>query len=224
MEGPALTVDGAPTSDKIPSTRDDFSCIYTDGSNYLTNNPNQLRRLANYNISNPEDGRATFLKQIDDLKYWGLTYIPSGLLWGWNILSPLSPFADARPYGEAIKVMILLSDGANTYYPSYPRIDIMAPWNKDGSYKGQGAANAQAYHEKANEKTLTLCSNIKAQGIRIYTIAFGLGSSGEDTDGREVLEKCASSSDHYFNATNSAALDAAFALISKELTGLRLIK
>lgn len=224
IEGPTPSDSDIPASDKIPSTRDDYSCLWIDSQNYLTNSPNQLRRLSDYDVSNPANGQATFMKEINDLKYWGATYMPSGLLWGWNILSPLSPFADAKPYGEAIKIMILLSDGANTYYPSYPKIDITAAWNKDGSITGLGAENYQAYHEKANEKTLTLCSNIKAKGIRIYTIAFGLGASGEDTDGREVLEKCASSSDHYFNASNKDALDAAFALISKELTGLRLIK
>ena len=45
----------------------------------------------------------------------GNTDIPFGLEWGWNVLSPVGPFADGKPYDdqEWEKYVVLMTDGNN---------------------------------------------------------------------------------------------------------------
>ena len=40
----------------------------------------------------------------------GNTYIPAGLMWGWNVLTPEPPFTEARASGVR-KAMVLMTDG-----------------------------------------------------------------------------------------------------------------
>ncbi len=48
----------------------------------------------------------------------GATNVPEGMAWGWRVLSHGEPFTDGRPESERgnTKVLIVLTDGANTYY------------------------------------------------------------------------------------------------------------
>ena len=49
------------------------------------------------------------------------THIPQGLVWGWRVLSPGEPFTQGVPYGDKTtqKVLVLLSDGKNTFPETY---------------------------------------------------------------------------------------------------------
>ena len=63
--------------------------------------------------------------RIAAISTFGNTYIPAGLLWGWNTLSKSEPFTEAVEYGERIngvpveKALVLMTDGANTRSPDY---------------------------------------------------------------------------------------------------------
>jgi len=147
------------------------------------------------------------------------TYIPVGLIWGWRLLSNAEPFTDAAPYGDANKkVMVILTDGANTR-----SIGI-------GGYQwmlNQGArpSNVDSWHygddvDDANEKTEELCGNIRGDNIIVYTIAFDV----DDSDIEEILQNCAGNGGSYYDADNSSELEAAFEDIADSLRKLRISK
>lgn len=81
-------------------------------------------------------------------------------------------------------------------------------------------------------KVTTLCSAIKKQNIVIYTIFFHgpqddsidahLGGESGITGASTILQNCATDSNHFFNATSSAAINSVFVTIANEITALRL--
>lgn len=156
-------------------------------------------------LTNDTDALKT---QIDGLIATGDTYIPAGLMWGWSTLSKEAPFEEAKGYGEETaglpvrKIMVLMTDGANTLYPSYP-------------YHATELSGAQA-----NTLTDQLCANIKDAGIEIYTVAFEVG----DEDVKDRLRSCASSLTKFFDAPTPEDLGAAFRNIAKGFTPLRLAR
>jgi hypothetical protein len=53
--------------------------------------------------------------------------------------------------------------------------------------------------------------------VEIFSIAFMVGDGGAKT----MLQNCATDAEHYYDATDSAALAAAFAGIGQSLTNVR---
>ncbi len=139
--------------------------------------------------------------KINALSAGGNTYIPSGLAWGWRTLDTNEPLTEAAgPFaGNTDKVMVLMSDGANTK-------------SKSGlGHNGNSQANANAV-------TSRLCTKIKAGEIQVYTIAYEI----TDVTTKNMMRNCATNSGMYFDASNSADLDAAFEEIGRNLIKLRL--
>ena len=66
-----------------------------------------------------------------------------------------------------------------------------------------------------NDRQEALCNNIKADGIEIYVVRFRDGDA-------TLMENCASSPAHYFEANNASQLSAAFAAIGTGIGQLRL--
>ena len=66
-----------------------------------------------------KDDKDIVKKAITDMVANGGTNVPEGMAWGWRVLSHGEPFTDGRPESEKgnTKVLIVLTDGANTYYP-----------------------------------------------------------------------------------------------------------
>ncbi|MEM7494112.1 MAG: pilus assembly protein TadG-related protein [Pseudomonadota bacterium] len=129
------------------------------------------------------------------------TYIPTGLVWGYRTLSPSDPFDEGQSYKtmkdeNGRKVLILMSDGANTRSPK-----------SNGKHDGSDQTLADTY-------TLEVCDEAKAQEIEIYTIAFDL----KDTATKTMLESCATTSDYFFDAADAAELDKAFKDIGEDLS------
>lgn len=146
----------------------------------------------------------------------GNTYIPAGLAWGFNMLSPQTPLTDAVAYDtkgpnqKPRKVLLLMTDGANT--------KLMRPAN-NGDHEGNPTAGARAL--QADSWTTELCTNIKAQKIEVYAVAFDIGS---DTIARDLVRKCATDEAHFFDASSSADLIAAFDAIGASLQALHISK
>ncbi|MCF6303242.1 MAG: pilus assembly protein, partial [Devosiaceae bacterium] len=62
--------------------------------------------------------RADLRTAITAMRARDNTYIPTGLMWGWRLLSPQTPFT-AEPYNdENKKVIVLMTDGMNTISPN----------------------------------------------------------------------------------------------------------
>jgi Flp pilus assembly protein TadG len=120
------------------------------------------------------------------------TYTGAGLIWGLRALSEREPLTEAKAYGDSQKVIIFLTDAVSTMGPSYPKHD--------------------SEDDTADEIWQTQCTNIKAAGITLYTIAFQTGSTQE-----MQLATCATSSSHAFTADNSSELKDAFEDIAGKL-------
>ncbi len=152
--------------------------------------------------------KATLHNKIAGMQPVGWTYIPEGLAWGWRVLSPSLPYNEGVAYADPdwVKIMVLMTDGANTVRWSWPG--------------GEPDAQVRASSSTGNAKTATLCQNIKDQGIIVYTVAFQVSSNTTQS----MMEDCASSPNHYFDAQDNASLESAFARIGGDINNLRLSK
>ena len=157
-------------------------------------------------ITELTNSKTTLKKQINALGASGNTYIPAGLVWGWRTLSSIAPFDTGLTSAEAMqkgatKAILLMTDGANVRSPKYPKHD------------GSNVA-------LANTLLAETCTNIKKDGVRIYTIAFAV----DDEATEDLLRSCADSPDQYYDASDTEELAAAFADVADKLASLYLNK
>lgn len=153
--------------------------------------PQALQRLT--------DSSSVIKAAIDDLSAVGNTYIPTGLTWAWRTLTSKSPFQDGSPSASTRKVVVLMTDGANTLSPNYPAHNGSTPSVSD-TLMGE------------------LCTNIKGDNVQIYAVAFEV----TDENIKNRLKSCATTLTHYFDATSASELTSAFEKIGKQLSSLHL--
>jgi Flp pilus assembly protein TadG len=163
-------------------------------------------------VTDLTDVKSTLISQIDAMVAVGETYIPQGLLWGWNILDSDAPYINAKKKSamaalKGTRALILMTDGENTIYPDYASTH---------HYSTTDAALLKA----TNDRMISICDNIKSEGITIYTVAFQVNTAAA----KDLLTSCATSSTQAFDATDSAALLAAFNEIGSQLAAIRLTK
>ena len=127
------------------------------------------------------------------------TYITAGILWGWNTLSSIG---GAEPPSRSLsKYMVVMTDGANTLSPSASNYTY---------HNGSSTAQADLLMEK-------VCTNAKAAGITIFTVAVGVSGS---TAG--ALERCASDSSKVYTVSESSRLVHIFRTIAGQIMTPRL--
>ncbi|MDE2364303.1 MAG: hypothetical protein KGM42_16630, partial [Hyphomicrobiales bacterium] len=174
----------------------------------------QVPALLNYWCSTPlqrlTSDQTAVQTAINNLTAGGETYIAPGLLWGWRLLSPNTPFADGAAYGRASKYLILMTDGFNTHSPNYP------------DHEGADAGTVGWTTDTANANYLTAatCDAMKSTGIKVFTIAFQVS----DPTIKGILQTCASSPSNYYDSGSIAALQSAFAAIGSTITAVRLAR
>ncbi|QDY99449.1 hypothetical protein FQ775_03140 [Nitratireductor mangrovi] len=168
-----------------------------------------------------EAGIATIKGAIDAMSPNGATNVPEGLAWGWRTVSGGAPYTEGRGDGEKgnDKVVIVLTDGANTYYtpgslgysdPAGNKSTYSAYGYTGVAYDGgsetrlfMGTSSAIGdfdysnanYTAALNEQLQTLCANAKTAGVMIMTVALDL-SEGNSTEKAQIdgLKACASES------------------------------
>ncbi len=160
---------------------------------------------------------------VDDMVAVGDTNIPLGLMWGWHLLSPNAPFSDGRAYNtpKSTKVVVLMTDGENTMGSTsnnnaslYNSLGYI--WqNRLGITSGSTAQRKAAM----DTRLTTLCSNMKAQNIVIYTVRVEV-SSGDSS----VLRGCATSNDKFYDVQDASQLNAVFNAIAGSIENLRILK
>ena len=139
--------------------------------------------------------------KINSLSASGMTYIPSGLIWGWRMLEPSEPFDDlSNGQSQRKRAIVLMTDGANTR-------SINQPYHTGSDY------------DASNHLTAELCEDIKKEGIEMFTVAYKLSDSA---DTKDVIRICASSEQNFFDAANTAELEQAFEEIGRSLYEVRL--
>jgi len=166
------------------------------------------------------------LDRINKLATWADTFIPSGLIWGWNVLTPEEPYA-ARTGAElqamgGMKALVLMTDGVNSMSPRL--YDGTSVTNSDFTLSSKWRDGSES------KKLITrICTNIKADPanqIKIYTVAFDV----QDAAIKAILKDCASPRDGspadklFFDASDSSSLLDAFQNIGESLKTLRLTR
>lgn len=172
-------------------------------NNYIANPvPGVMNASCPPALTTLSSSRPTVLNAISGLAAVGNTYIPAGLTWGWAALSPGVPFSEpTNPGRQTQRYIVLMTDGENTMSPTYPRHD---DYNAGLS----------------NNLTAELCANVKADAVKVFTIAFEVTSNPV----KNLLRTCATSADMYFDAANAAQLTSAFDAIARQMTMLRIAR
>lgn len=164
--------------------------------------------------------KSQILSTIDNLiinigNYKPETHIPSGMIWGVNVLSPSAPFTQGADYHpgnrDPRKILVLMTDGDNTrrFRPG------------DGFHVGATNANRYAAEmAETNRDVSDICTYAKSKNIEIYTVGLNVPTAA----GRSMLEACASSNEHAFNANDSESLETAFRDIATSINKVRLIR
>ncbi len=144
------------------------------------------------------------------------TYIPGGLIWGVNVLSPTAPFSEGAAYDAANrrprKVMVLMTDGANTLRFNAADGRHLAP---NGNATNQANQIAQTYTDMN-----AICTYAKQQQIEIFTVAFDI----TDPVAMSAMRNCATSPGHAFDAKDRQSLADAFKNIALSLTNVRITR
>jgi hypothetical protein len=149
--------------------------------------------------------RGSLVSFFNSASIGGATPGHLGTAWAWYMLSPnwSSVFTGSEPaaYDDSTtkKYAILMTDGEyNIYY-------------------GNDTSMNQA---------LNLCTNMKAKGITVFTVGFGMGQNvtanatgSASQRAKYVLEQCATDSSHHFFPYNGDALRTAFQTIGNSING-----
>ncbi|WP_248323141.1 VWA domain-containing protein [Caballeronia sp. Sq4a] len=184
---------------------------------------------------------------INAMKANGSTIIPTGLLWGWRMLS--SDWSNDVSKGNGwistdsslprpetneglLRVAILLTDGENDPGSTDGLMPLTAFNGLSGVANGTLRAptvtrsNGTALTDgkmssvtDINAFQLGVCSAMKAQGIIIYGITFGTGATSSAAV--KTMQSCASPG-NYYHAPSNADLDTIFQEIATGLGILRL--
>jgi Flp pilus assembly protein TadG len=183
---------------------------------------------ANSKVAPLTDTRSTVTTAIDALAANGNTVIPSGLLWGWRVLSPTEPFTEGAAYNDDkwIKALVLLTDGENDVSGGGNGINESVygafGYAKSGHLGNSNGSNAEA---TLDAKTLAVCTAIKnasraaggSEDIRLYTIGFQV-----TTASKTLLKNCASKPDMFYDSPTNDQLAGIFQDIAQGLSELRI--
>lgn len=170
------------------------------------------------------DNKSSVITKLNSLTHWngGGTNIALGLAWGWRVLSPQAPFDQGTAYGTTRKVIVLMTDGQNNINPApnlsnlseYSAYGFLQEWSKS-RFETKTYDGFRAY---TNGRLSLTCTNAKAEGITIYTVAFSV----TDPDTLDRLSDCATGSAYAYTADTADELVNAFRDISTSLSQLRL--
>jgi hypothetical protein len=105
----------------------------------------------------------------------------------------------AAPASDLDKVIILLTDGENT-----------EAWKNSNNTTVNSAT-------QIDDRTKLVCANVKAAGIKLYTIRVIEGNA-------TLLKECASSPSYYYDVQDASQLNTVFAAIASALSNLRIAK
>jgi Flp pilus assembly protein TadG len=153
----------------------------------------------------------------------GNTDVPIGLTWGWNVISPIGPFADGKPYKdeEWQKFVVLMTDGNNENQVG--NLEDLSFYSGVG-YVWQGRMGVPPDNTKKSERTKArderlgeICKAMTDKGIILYTIRVEVNNSSSP-----VLEDCAVAPGKFYEVDSASQLNAVFADIGASIQKLRL--
>ncbi|MDP2618576.1 MAG: pilus assembly protein [Hyphomicrobiales bacterium] len=159
---------------------------------------------------------------LDRMDANGMTNIQSGVMWGWRVISNKEPFTEGVPSNDRdwIKAIVLMTDGANTHRgKNSPNMSMYSAFGyaRNGRL-GPPTRSTSTLVARMNDRTLEACTNVKADGILIYTVAFGI----DDNVTRTLLRNCATNPEMAYTPSNGSELVAVFNQIGVDLSTLRI--
>jgi Flp pilus assembly protein TadG len=191
--------------------------------------------------------QTTLTDAINKMTANGSTIIPTGLLWGWRMVSsawspqvsssngwvssdPNLPRPEASTPGLQ-RVVIVLTDGENDpggasgMMPSPSFNGLSGVGNSALTAPTVGLPNGSTTSvSDINTFQLAVCTAMKADGVTIYSITFGTyGTDTVSVQAQQMMENCASPGNYYHAPTN-AALMSIFQQIAGNLGVLRLTR
>jgi hypothetical protein len=177
--------------------------------------------------------------------YRGGTFINLGLQAGWWTISPswqglwgtpsdpnlgALPLAYNTPHMK--KAIVLMTDGENNWNDWDQGLPGAGPGpvnDGDADFTAYGRlksntlgliASQAAINTTLNTWMSQMCTNIKNNGIVVYTVLFNHTNISQAT--QTLFQSCASSPTNYFLTPTQADLEAAFQQIGSQLASLRL--
>lgn len=164
----------------------------------------------------------TLNNELSHMVAIGDTNLAMGLQWGWLTLSPNAPFSDGVAYNtpNTTKIIVFLTDG---YNETTANSDADSSFYSGLGYIWQGrlgvtASASQSQRNAAMDtRTSAICSNIKADGITLYTVRIDVSGVSPS-----VLQTCASSPSQFYDVPNVANLNGAFTQIAGQIGKLRI--
>lgn len=187
--------------------------------------------------------------KIQDINSRGGT--GTNLCWGMLKGQEILFGANGQTASSTLKILVLLSDGDNTYNKrSYSSSQNSpppecrpwtSPWRSD-KYVGSACRSAQTRERQLDILTRDMAEELKSQGVEIYVVGFGpcgspndnlcsngmIGGGAHDNTADRNLLKCSASSsqgtnDHYFEVPTATDLPDVFEQIARQLA-FRLIE
>ena len=164
---------------------------------------------------------------INNLGTGGSTAGQIGTAWGWYMISPNFAYlfpGEGKPanYGhvhlgqEVLKVVIIMTDGDfNTIYHS----GVNANNSTSGSGNGDHKINQAGTNGSAFQQAEALCTAMKDQGVKVYTVGLELAALPDAT---AFINNCATDADHVYLPGNGTELKQAFADIARQVSNLRI--
>lgn len=190
-------------------------------SNWNYNVNETCADIGDGNIVVPLSSNKTMINQhVDNLVAYGATAGALGTAWAWYVLSPewssvWSGESVPASYGE----LTATSPGGA------PKLRKIAVLMTDGMYNTLRTSKGADPTDVSN-RAKSICTNMKAKGIEIYTVGFELDQlpPGDRARAKDVLQSCGTDLQHFYDAVDNDKLKLSFRDIAMKLATLFLAK
>jgi Flp pilus assembly protein TadG len=168
--------------------------------------------------------KAPVLDTINNMKADGYTHVAEGVGWGLRVLSPTEPFTEGAAWEDdnVKKVMVLLTDGENTF-------NVSEGANHNGSsytaygFLNQGRLGTTDYWQAVaaqNSMLTDACTLVKNKKVTLYTFSYNV----TDPTQKALIKACATDAEKYYEPKTDQALVTNFNEIGDEIRRLHLSK
>ncbi len=158
--------------------------------------------------------------RIDNLEAYGSTAGALGTAWAWYMLSPnwSNVWTGTSAPGPYADVSAVSSGGR-------PKLRKIAVLMTDGDYNTH-RTDKDASPNMVSQNAKTLCANMKAQGIEIFTVGFELDQLPATNRAMAIdtLQACGTDVNHFYNSIDENQLKESFRDIALKLSELYVAK
>jgi Flp pilus assembly protein TadG len=156
--------------------------------------------------------------KISQLSAGGATAGAGATAWSWYMLSPKwsSIWTGASTPGSYADVTTVQTNGS----PILRKVAVLMTDGAFNAFRSSKDENATVISNNAKQ----LCTNMKAQGIEIYTVGFALNqlTATERPIAEDMLKSCGTDISHFYSSLTVSELQTAFRDIALKVTPVRL--